>query len=144
MSEYSTNFNGEWLHVPDLNDCLKAIKCRNDDNEKRIKYLEEENKRLKDEAYKDIELNNMKEQLDNMKKDYWRGFPISEQEQEAIEKWKKKHDEEVHGFTTVKLRLKAGGCCGGRYTYRFVPTSIGISGKIICSCGAEFEFQGID
>lgn len=143
MSEYTTYFDGKYTHVYKLEDCLRAIQCRNADNERRIKYLEEENKKLKDEHYKDEEIQTMKYQLDKMKKDYRRGFPISEDEERAIEAWKKKHDEEVHGLKTDSLRMKAEGCCGGRYLYRFVPTSIGVSGKIICSCGAEFEFQEI-
>ena len=142
MSEYSTYFNGEYTHVYDLEDCLKAIRCRNADNEKRIKYLEEENKKLKDEHYKDGEIQTMKSELDKMKKDYWRGFPISENEEKAIEKWKKEHDKKVHGFSK-KLRMKAEGVSGGRYSYHFVPTALGTSGVIRCSCGAEFEFQEI-
>lgn len=32
---------------------------------------------------------------------------------------------------------------GGRYEYIFVPTGLGISGTVVCSCGAKFEFQKI-
>lgn len=143
MSEYTTYYNGERTHVYELEDCLRAIECRNANNEKRIKYLEEENKKLKENNYKDNELSKMKSQLYEMQKDYWHGFPISEDEEKSIEKWKKKHDEEVHGLTNNHLRMKADGCCGGRYSYRFIPTSFGTSGIIRCSCGAEFEFQEI-
>ena len=59
---------------------------------------------------------------------------------DAIKEWKEKHDTEVHGFKTLEDRLHAGGLIGGRYTYHFVPTSIGVSGTIQCSCGEEFEF----
>jgi predicted nuclease with TOPRIM domain len=143
MSEYITGFNGEVVVVYDFDKCIKALQCRNSDNEKRIKYLKEENSKLKEEYNKDEEIQKMQERLDEMQKDYWRGFPISEEEQNAIEEWKKKHDIEVHGLTTSRMRMKAEGCIGGRYIYKFVPTSIGISGKIICHCGAEFEFQEI-
>lgn len=60
--------------------------------------------------------------------------------QKAIQEWQEKHDTEVHGLKTLEDRLHAGGLIGGRYTYHFVPTSIGISGTIQCSCGEEFEF----
>lgn len=143
MSEYSTYFNGEYTNVYDLDDCLRAIKCRNKNNEDTIEYLRKENKRLKEENYKDDELQKMKTQLEKMKADYWRGFPITENEKKAIEEWKKKHEEEVHGLTTDKMRLRAQGISGGRYSYHFVPTTIGTSGVIRCSCGAEFEFREI-
>ena len=145
MGEYGTydTETGEFTQVYELEKCLRAIRVRNSDNERRIKYLEEENKKLKENNYKDEELSKMKQQLDEMQKDYWRGFPISEDEEKAIEEWKKKHDEEVHGLTTNKLRMKAEGVSGGRFHYLFLPTSIGISGKIVCSCGAKFEFQKI-
>ena len=143
MSEYSTYYNGEWTNVYDLEDCIRAIQCRNADNEKRIKYLEEENRKLKEEYNKDEEVQKLQERLDKMQKDYWRGFPITETEEKTIEKWKKEHDRKVHGWTTDKMRMKAEGCSGGRYSYNFVPTSIGVSDVIRCHCGAEFEFQEI-
>ena len=127
MSEYSTFYDGEWTQVYDLNKCIRAIQCRNADNEKRIECLEEENRKLKEEYSKDKEIQKMQERLNKMQRDYWRGFPITEAEEKAIEEWKKKH------------------CCcsGGRYSYHFVPTELGTSGVIRCHCGAEFEFQEI-
>ena len=141
--EYTTGYNGEYTHVYPLDDCIRAILCRNKNNEDRIKYLEEENKKLKDEAWKDAELQAMKEEMKLMKAEYYRGFHISESEEKAINEWKRKHEEEVHGLKTNKDRLRAGGCIGGRYSYHFVPTSIGTSCTIRCSCGAEFEFREI-
>ena len=85
----------------------------------------------------------MQEKLDCMQKDLWRGLPISEKEKEAIDAWKKKHEEEVHGLKTAEDRIKAHGCCGGAYSYHFIETSIGVSGVIKCHCGAEFQFQEI-
>ena len=143
MSEYSTYYNGKWTLVYDLDKCIRAIQCRNADNEKRIKYLEEENRKLKEEYNKDEEIQKMQERLDKMQKDYWRGFPITEVEDNAIMKWCEKHDMEAHGLTNNKLRMKAEGCSGGKYSYSFVPTALGTSGVIRCHCGAEFEFQEI-
>lgn len=62
------------------------------------------------------------------------GFPITEEEKQAINAWQIKHDAEVHGLRTAHERLRAGGVSGGRYFYRFLPTSIGTSGE--CVCGA--------
>lgn len=108
------------------------------------KRLSEENSRLKNENYKDEELSKMKTQLEKMQQDYYRGFPISEEEQKSIREWMDKHDEEVHGCNSLKGKLRRGGCIGGTYTYEFIPTSIGTVGTIKCSCGAEFTFQEIE
>lgn len=109
----------------------------------RIEYLEKQNQKLRDEKYKDNELLRMEVELKSMKEDYYRGFPISEEEQKSIREWMDKHDEEVHHARTLGDKLKLGGCCGGRYTYKFTPTSIGTIGTVKCSCGAEFTFQDI-
>ena len=135
MYEYETYDpeTGKIQTVYKLEDCLSAIRIRNDSNEKRIKRLEEEIKRLKEDHYKDKELSEMKTNLDNIQKDYYRGFPISEDEQKAINDWKKKHNKKAHGINGHI----------GNYTYEFVPTSIGIIGTIKCSCGKNFVFQNI-
>lgn len=109
----------------------------------KTKYVMEENEKIKAEVYKDAELQKMKAELEQMKADYYRGFAITEDEEKRIKAWQKKHEEEVHGLKTDKDRLKAQGCCGGRYSYHFIPTAIGTSGVVRCSCGAEFEFQEI-
>ena len=57
-----------------------------------------------------------------------------EKEKEAIDAWKLTHEEEAHGGNSYS------GSIGGRYSYHFVPTSVGTSGVVRCSCGAEFEF----
>ena len=83
----------------------------------------------------------MKEQLDKMKAKYYRGFPISKQEEIAIKEWKEKHEEEVHGLKTSLQRMNAQGVSGGGYSYIFYPTAIGCSGVVKCNaCGEEFEF----
>ena len=103
--------------------------------------LSEENSRLKNENYKDEELSKMKTQLEKMQKDYYRGFPISQEEQKNIREWMDKHDEEVHHCHTITDKIKRGGCIGGTYKYEFIPTSIGTVGTVKCSCGAAFTFQ---
>lgn len=110
--------------------------------EQRIKCLEGENKRLKDEQYKDSEMQRMKAELKEAKEDLYRGFSISKEEEEKIREWELKHDAEVHGLKTMKQRLRAGGCCGGRYSYHFIPTSIFTIGIVKCNCGEEYKFKG--
>lgn len=138
---YSTRFDGEFINVYKLDECFKAIACRNNDLVKRIQYLEMVNKELEDEHYKDETLKEMKDAYNKVKADNLRGFPITEREEKLIKEWRDKHDAEFHGLTDAKLRLKAGGAIGGRYTYEFVPTSIGTFGRIRCSCGEAFDFS---
>lgn len=140
QNRYSTYYDKKYTDVYPLEDAVRAILCRNKDNEHRIKYLKEENKMLKEGTWKDEALQDMRAEYERMKADYYRGFAITEEEDKRIKEWQKKHEEEVHGLTTDKQRLKAGGTIGGRYSYHFVPTSIGTSGVVRCSCGAEFEF----
>lgn len=61
------------------------------------------------------------------------GFPITEAESKSINEWQRKHDAKKHGLMTSQERLNAGGAIGGRYFYRFIPTSIGTSGECVCS-----------
>ena len=100
-------------------------------------------KELKDNNYKDKQLQEMQDRLDRMTKEYNRGFPISEDEQKVIDEWKVKHKAEVHSATTSNYRSEFECVCGGNYLYQFIPTSIGVAGVITCSCGAKFEFQHI-
>lgn len=88
----------------------------------------------KDEAYKDKELQEMEEKYLEMRADYYRGFPISEEEEKSIDNWIDEHEKKCKG---------GHGAVGGKYTYHFIPTSIGVIGTIKCSCGKEFDFQGI-
>lgn len=111
--------------------------------EETIEYLRKENKKIKDEAYKDSELDCMKKELEKTKEDLYRGFPISEKEEKAIEEWRLKHEAEAHGRKTLEQRLAAHGAIGGGYTYVFTPTSIGVVGEVKCSCGETFTFQDL-
>ena len=141
---YYTHYKDEFIEVLPVEKCVKSILCRVEAYEDTIKRLKEENRKLKDEVWKDEELQNMKEQLDKMKSDYNRGFNITEEEDTTIEEWKKKHEEEVHGLTTPEARMQAQGASGGRYSYIFYPTAIGCAGVVKCNaCGEEFVFSHI-
>lgn len=143
--EYSTNDpeTGSWCRVYELDKALRAIKIRNMDDRDYIRRLEKENNELKNHAYKNKEVAEMRDNLNKMKSEYYRGFPISEDEEHKINEWIEKHEREVHGIKTYEDKLASHGCCGGGYTYEFVPTSIGTVGTVRCNCGAEFTFQEI-
>lgn len=113
----------------ELYDHYRAVYNRNE-------WLEKENKKLKSEVYKDEELSKMKEQYEKMKSDYYRGFPISEEEHKKINEWIDKQTKKYPG---------TGGAIGGRFHYEFLPTGIGTTGTIIdCFTGDKFEFQELD
>lgn len=126
----------EHIVVHPFEECLMSIKKRYEDAEATIEKLEKENKALKDEHYKDEELKRIQEELTSLRRARYRGFPISEDEQEKIKEWQRKHDKEVHGVTNVTA-------IGGKYTYEFIPTSIGTFGSVKCTCGAKFDFQEV-
>ena len=103
--------------------------------EYRNEYLKEEIERLKSEQYKDEELSKMKENYDRMKNDYYRGFPISEEEDKKINEW-------IDG--QMKKNPSSAGAIGGRFRYEFVPTSIGTIGVVKdIFTDEEFKFQDL-
>lgn len=135
--------------------CVEDVEKAADDFARSVKHcyeiqkninanLRKENERLKEEHYKDEELQMWKQKYEEAQEELYNGFGITKAEKEKINEWQKNHDAEVHGLTNSKMRLKAGGAIGGRYYYKFIPTSIGVSGTCVCGkCGAEFEFQEI-
>ena len=112
--------------LQEVYDHYRSILARNE-------YLAEENKRLKSEAYKEEELSAMKAKYDKMRQDYFRGFPISEEEEEKINAWKQE---------IMKKYPANDGAIGGRFTYKFIPTSLGTIGRIVDGFSEEgFEFR---
>lgn len=107
-------------------DHYRSVCNRND-------YLKKEIEKVKSEKYADEELSRLKSEYDRMKSDYYRGFPISEEEDKNIKEWIKNQQKKNPGI---------GGAAGGRFTYKFTPTGLGTSGTIIDSfTGDEFTFQ---
>lgn len=128
--EYTKWEDGKLKYVLDFDECIESLKERNADKTERIKRVEEENRRLKSEHYKDTELQNLQHKYDELKKDAYRGFPIIEREEKRINEWKYKHEMQEHPRAS--------------YCYIFTPTSLGVIGTIKCSCGAEFDFTKLD
>lgn len=96
--------------------------------DKAIKQVKEFNK---DEEI--VKLKKQLEQKENRIKNS-RTFVILPEEVKAIEEWQEQHVKEKHGGNEY------AGAIGGRYSYKFTPTSIGTFGSIICSCGEKFDF----
>lgn len=125
----------------DIDKFCSCIKEKFKSKDAIISILREDNRKLREEYDKDEEINKLKQELKEAKEDCRRGFSISEEEWERIKNWQREHNENDHGFKTLEQKLAAEGCCGGRYRYEFVPTSIGTIGTVVCSCGARFQFQ---
>lgn len=114
---------------------IKDLEKYNKEREEKIDCLIKENERLRSENYKDEELAKMQKEitwtkdiLERDQKAMRLGFPISEEEDAAINKWYKEHKEKEHGGKYY------GGAIGGSISYKFIPTSIGTVG--VCSCDA--------
>lgn len=123
---------------------IEELNNRFDRQEDRIKYLEEENKKLQEKNWAEEKYQKMQSRYNTMRDDYYRGFPISKEEQEKINEWKKDHDIKKHRATSLQKRLNLEGASGGRFKYIFVPTSLGTTAYIQCSCGEKFCFQDFD
>lgn len=91
--------------------------------------LKEENEQHRNKTYEIGYVSKLREENKRLKEDYYRGFPISKEEKEAINKWKTEH---------YKTCNRIGGC-----SYHFYPTDLGVAGVVQCSCGDKFEFQEI-
>lgn len=96
-----------------------------------IARLREENKRLREEAYKDSELQMMKSKCEAMQEELNRGFPITEDEDTKIREWIEKHLTKRH-----KLIVN------GRFKYEFQDFAEVSVGSVVCTeCGESFTFR---
>lgn len=92
------------------------------------------------EYNKDEEIQKLQEKIKELNHELsgGSGFFISKDEREEINKWIAEHVKEKHNGSHY------AGAIGGRYSYRFVPTSIGDIGEIICSCGEKYCFRELE
>lgn len=127
-----TIIDGKFQERLPLDNIFNQIKNYINTVEEQNKQLIEENKKIKDKKYAENELSSMKKELNEMKSDYYRGFPISEKQDESILIWQDNHLENQHNLKTFREKLSAQGAIGGNFEFRFVPTSIGTIGYCIC------------
>lgn len=108
-----------------FNQCIEKLVKIHEGDMRRIKLLEEINKELSDKQFKDKELQRLQDEVEHWRHVACQGFTIDDEEYQAIKEWKENHKH-------------------NSFYYKFVPTSIGDSGSIVCAkCGAEFEFKEI-
>lgn len=131
--------SGKYVLIPPMDELCDILKTKFANQEELINSLREQIKSLKDENWKDEQLQKMKEEYNQMKVDYNRGFPITKEESCKVKEWMNKHEKEKHLLSNE--RFPRGGAIGGSYQFIFTPTSIGTFGTVKCSCGAEFTFQ---
>ena len=109
---------------------LKYIKDEYDRHSDIINLLREENQKLKDEHYQNLEIQRLTSLVQEL--EHSSGFDISKEENEKILEWKQNH------------RHKSGAI-GGNFKYEFIPTSIGTVGTITCSaCKETFCFRELE
>jgi hypothetical protein len=106
--------------IEDLKQVLLSMAYNND-------RLQRKFNDLYDEKWADTTLQNMKKELEEVRQDMYRGFPIRKREKEEINNWILKHDEEVHNNPN-----HYHGVSGGGYEYSFCPTGLGTIGYCIC------------
>lgn len=115
--EYMSN-----TYITNLESVIKGIK----EKDKLIDFLQEENKKLKNEHYEDNELKRLQDKIDQLQGDCNRGFPISYNEQEVIDELREKHKKV---------------CPHCSFKYIFEPYSIVEFGYLKCNvCGEEIKF----
>lgn len=134
---YSSFLDGKYHNYQGLDNCLTEIRELVEDVFTFAERQAEENEELKDLHWENDLLKEMKQKYDDMKEDYFRGFPISKEQKNAIEKWKDQHWTNQHNAPDLKSRMSKIGVSGGNFYYNFVPTSIGTSGTICCSACME-------
>ena len=131
-----------YLQSAEIASVMENILSNIESRDTRIKYLEEENKKLKKEAFKDEELKRMQEKLKKASDALTNSFNVSNEEWDKIHEWKKQHEADVHGLYTLRERISTHGAAGGGYSYEFYPTGIATFGSVVCNkCGAKFQFQ---
>lgn len=106
---------------------------------KEIERLDEENKKLKSEHYKNEEISKLSKENKELKEQLYAAeirneFVLTEDEEKRISDWQNKHNERKHP-------TKYFGAAGGELTYLFTPTGIGTFGTVKCVCGEKYEFR---
>lgn len=125
--------------LPDtLDEAISTLRDIEQDYIDTIKLLETENAILKEEHYKDKELNRLQEKINCLTENMHRGFPITKEEEEKIDAWKDNHIREKHWKKKNYITKQGPVDCS--FSYQFFPTILDTIRIVKCSCGAEFNF----
>lgn len=139
IEHWTHDEHGDFIKVPEIDKLCQTLKTKFLEQERQNEHLKLELKKITDEKWKDEELQKMKEEMDTVKANARRGFPISKKEYENAMNWINNHELVKH--PRPDDAPPRGGAIGGSYTWKFTPTSIGTFGTVYCSCGDHYTFQ---
>ena len=129
-TEFSHIRNGKWVKVPEIKKIAEQLVERYQYQSEQYELLKEENEKLKSGIWEKEEISKIKSERDLYQKQLTFGFCITEEENEKIKQWISDRED------------KNIGAIGGRYEYRFFPTSIGVVCKIVDTTNNEnFTFR---
>ena len=129
-TEFSHIRNGKWVKVPEIKKIAEQLVERYQYQSEQYELLKEENEKLKSNIREKEEISKLKSERDLYRKQLSFGFGINEEENEKIKQWISNRED------------KNTGAIGGRYEYRFFPTSIGVVCKIVDTTNNEsFTFR---
>lgn len=114
--------------IAEAEKALDSVKSMVSDLRRRYADAAKQVRDISDEKWKDRQLEQLKAERDQAVRDSQRGFPITEQELQAIHKWQQEHDTNVHNNPK-----QYHGASGGGYSFVFYPTGLGTAGDCICS-----------
>lgn len=123
----------DWIHhvaEKDIREMQEALNVIGNHLEHMRWRAEQDSKaveELRQEKWRDEQLQDLKRQRDEALEDTHRGFPITKQQMRDINEWQTQHDTVFHSNPN-----RYHGAAGGGYEYTFYPTGIGTSGECIC------------
>ena len=100
--------------------------------ERQIKHLQEENRKLKEGVWEKEEVARLKRDFEKMYVEHSLGFSITPEQNAKIKEWMKKYEGQHFG------------AIGGAFTYRFTPTGIGTFATVTGPDGDELKLQEAD
>lgn len=139
MGKQQTMVNGDIITAPgDFQECLRGLSFNYDRLYEQAQFFNNELLRMRDEKWRDEELQKLQAENDRLQEQLRHCFRISADELEVINNWIEDHSSNVHHCTGQ------GGVCGGMFSYIFTPTSVGTVGTIKCTlCGEIFTFSDV-
>ncbi len=147
MPYYKVKNGAGIQEIAGLDKTLESLRIRYTDMQEREeralemrKKAEEELEELKAKRKEEVRDEYVKE-LEDYIAEQQHSFTISDEKWNEIMKWQKEHVAEKHSYIDKngEKQPKIAGAIGGRFSYTFVPTSIGIFAKCKCTCGEELD-----
>jgi len=71
-------------------------------------------------------------------------FGLRSSEVEKLVEWAEAHDPTCKFHDDGTLVFPPGGAIGGRITYAFTPTSLGVVTIVKCACGEKLDLTDYD